>query len=124
MGTLSNLVLYLLYILFTYAGLGYKLAMTLMYLIGVIQTFFFNKRWSFEFNKNNHPTFIRYVITYVVVYFANLLALYFLVDRMGMPHQLVQGGMIIVFASVLFLVQRYWIFADISQAKMSTAESP
>ena len=42
-GFLSNAVGYLLYIGVTTAGVEHKLAMTLLYALGVIQTFYFNK---------------------------------------------------------------------------------
>ncbi|MBS0543123.1 MAG: GtrA family protein, partial [Proteobacteria bacterium] len=46
-GFASNAVGYLLYLAITAAGMEHKLAMTLLYAVGVAQTFVFNKRWSF-----------------------------------------------------------------------------
>jgi len=33
-----------------------------------------------------------------------------LVDRMGHPHQLVQGVSIVALAILLFLLQKFWVF--------------
>ena len=109
-GLVSNLALYLGYLVLTWAGMGPKLAMSLLYGLGVLQTFFFNKRWSFEHEGATHVAFLRYIGAYAFGYVLNLTVLMLLVDRMGLPHQWVQGVMIIVLAGMLFLLQRYWIF--------------
>jgi putative flippase GtrA len=109
-GVLSNAVAYLLYLGITAAGMEHKLAMSLLYALGVAQTFVFNKRWTFGHDDENRPAFVRYCIAYAFGYVVNLLALYVLVDRLGYAHQIVQGVMIFGLAIMLFLMQKYWIF--------------
>ena len=109
-GISSNMVGYLLYLVITAAGMEHKLAMTLMYAVGVVQTFIFNKRWSFDHDGSHGHTFVRYVISYGVGYIANLTALYLCVDRLGWPHQAVQGVMVFVVAVLLFMLQKFWVF--------------
>ena len=109
-GISSNVVVYLVYLLMTAAGMEHKLAMTIMYAVGVVQTFIFNKRWSFNDNGTHRHAFIRYVISYGVGYIANLTALYLCVDRLGWPHQAVQGVMVFVVAALLFMLQKFWVF--------------
>ena len=48
-GITSNAIIYLFYLLATWLGLGPKTAMTGLYVVGVMQTFIFNKKWSFRF---------------------------------------------------------------------------
>lgn len=110
-GLISNAFLYGIYILLTSLGTGPKLAMSLFYGLGVIQTFVFNKQWSFRFNGASAPALMQYVTAYALGYVINFSALMLLVDKMGLSHQWVQGVMIIVIAIMLFLAQRYWIFA-------------
>lgn len=110
-GVLSNAVGYLLYLAITAAGLEHKLTMTLLYVIGVAQTFIFNKRWTFRHNGMYRPVLIRYCISYAFGYAVNLLALYMLVDCLGYPHQIVQGMMIVALAAMLFLLQKFWVFS-------------
>jgi len=109
-GLASNLVLYLVYLGITAAGLGPKLAMSLVYAIGVMQTFVFNKRWTFNHEGRVDAAFLRYVAVYAGGYAANLLVLAWLVDGMGLPHQIVQGVMILVLAACIFLLQKFWVF--------------
>lgn len=109
-GLVSNAVLYLAYLALTALGMGPKLAMTLLYAVGVAQTFLFNKRWSFRHGGAYGPAFVRYCIAYAVGYAINLGALALLVDAMGYPHQAVQGVLILLLAAFFFLLQKFWIF--------------
>ena len=115
----SNIASYLLYLLATWLGLGPKTAMTWLYLLGVLQTFVFNKKWSFRFGGAAAPALVRYAAAYAIGYVVNLLALMLLVDQVGLPHQLVQGVMILVVAVMLFLAQRYWVFPQVARSDMA-----
>ena len=63
-GLASNAIGYLLYLGLTNLGLGHKLAMSLLYGIGVLQTFVFNRKWSFRFEGAARPALIRYATAY------------------------------------------------------------
>ena len=108
----SNVILYLAYLLLTGFGLGYKTAMTLLYGVGVLQTFLFNRQWTFGHQGHIHSAFVRYIIVYLLGYLLNFSALYIFVDVLGLLHQLVQGVMIILVAVILFILQRFWVFND------------
>ena len=118
-GLASNAVSYLLYLVATWLGIGPKTAMTWIYLLGVLQAFFFNKKWSFRFAGAMAPAFVRYAAAYAMGYIVNLLALIVLVDQVGLPHQLIQGAMIVFVAVMLFLAQRYWVFPQTSRTDMA-----
>lgn len=109
-GFLGNFALYVLYLLATSAGVGPKTAMTVLYILGVLITFAFNRTWSFGHAGAVPVALYRYLLVYLVGYITNLTALYLLVDRMGLAHQWVQGVMIVLIAAGLFLSQKYWIF--------------
>ncbi|MFT3847201.1 MAG: GtrA family protein [Propionivibrio sp.] len=123
-GLVSNGALYAAYLILTAAGLGAKLTMTLLYVAGVVQTFLFNKRWTFGHDGSHRAAFVRYCISYALGYLLNLLVLYVLVDRLGFRHQIVQGAMIVGLAIMLFLLQKYWVFrANASLSTSGTAQS-
>jgi putative flippase GtrA len=109
-GLASNLFLYLVYLALTTGGMDPKSSMSLLYALGVAQTFLFNKRWAFRHDGMHGPAFARYCISYGLGYAINLLVLILLVDRMGFPHQLVQGVMVLTLAVMLFLLQKFWVF--------------
>jgi putative flippase GtrA len=110
-GVASNALCYLIYLALTWMGMGPKLAMTLLYAVGVMQTFIFNKQWTFEHDGGHRTVFFRYCVAYALGYALNISALYVLVDRLGYPHQLIQGGMILALAVMLFSIQKFWVFA-------------
>lgn len=109
-GLASNGIAYVIYILLTQFGLGAKLAMSLMYCMGVLQTFVFNKRWSFRFAGAAVPAIVRYALVYALGYVINFLTLMLLVDQIGFPHQWVMAGLVIFMAFFLFVAQKFWVF--------------
>jgi putative flippase GtrA len=109
-GTGSNVTAYLLYLLLTANGMAHTLAMSLLYGACVLQTFVFNRRWTFGHRGARPAVFFRYCLTYAVGYVLNVLALLVLVDRCGYSHQVVQGVMILCLALAVFLSQKYWVF--------------
>lgn len=109
-GLASNLLLYLAYLGLTVWALGPKTAMSLLYALGVAQTFLFNRKWSFRHEGGLHSAFARYVAAYAFGYLLNLAVLWLAVDQLGLPHEIVQGVMILSLAILLFLLQKYWVF--------------
>jgi len=118
-GLASNGLAYVLYLGLTSVGVGHKLAMSLIYGASALQTFFFNKKWAFQFSGAMSPALARYVIVYALGYIINFLALWLLVDVAGFAHQWIQAVMIVVVAMILFGVQRYWVFPPDSKADMA-----
>lgn len=109
-GLASNAVLYLAYLGLTAAGVGPKVAMTLPYAVGVLQTFALNRRWTFGHEGDRRAALLRYAAVYAAGYLLNLAALELLVTRMGLPHRIVQAAMILVVAAFTFGLQRSWVF--------------
>ena len=120
-GLVSNGVLYLGYLALTAATIEPKLAMTLVYVVGTLQGFLFNKRWSFRSDHGYAPELVRYVLAYAFGYALNLAALFVLVDRWGLPHRSVQALMIVTLALVLFALQKLWVFPQRLQTNSDAA---
>lgn len=109
-GLASNAVIYVAYVVLTQFGVGPKLAMSMLYCVGVLQTFVFNKKWTFRFQGAAAPTLVRYATVYAMGYAIQFLALMWLVDQMGLPHQWVMGVLILMVALLLFMAQKFWVF--------------
>ena len=109
-GLSSNLILYLLYLGLTSLGLAPKLAMSILYVVGVLQTFVVNKKWTFHHHGHLSVAFIRYISLYAFGYLINLGILIAMVDRLGYPHQWIQGLTILILAVFLFTLQKLWVF--------------
>jgi putative flippase GtrA len=115
-GVLSNLALYVLYLIATGWGAGPKSTMTVLYGVGVLQTFLFNKRWSFRDRGPGGAALVRYCIAYASGYALNYLILAVFVDYLGLVHQYVQGFAILLVAFYLFELQRIWVFRRLAGA--------
>ena len=116
-GIASNALLYVLYLVLSVAlGMQPVLAATVGWVVGVATSFLLNRSWTFGDSGPRTPTFLRYVLLYGTAYLLNMLLLLLLVDRAGLPHQLVQGVLIVVFGLTLFLGQQFWVFASRDQA--------
>jgi putative flippase GtrA len=109
-GLISNLALYLLYLGLTKAGMGHKLAMSMLYIFGILQSYSLNKKWTFRYRGLMTASFLRYISMYLTGYLINLIALIVFDNKLGYPHQLVQGMMILFIATLMFISQKYWVF--------------
>ncbi|MFS0758104.1 GtrA family protein [Noviherbaspirillum sp. 1P10PC] len=110
-GIASNALGFCWYLLLTWLGMGPKTAMSLLYLIGTLQTFVFNKRWSFQYHGTDKMVLVRYLATYGFGYALNLVMLIILVDYANLPHLIVQATMIVAVAGLTFILQKFWVFA-------------
>ena len=109
-GLAANGVGYILYLALTSAGMGHKTAMTLLYAVGVSLTFLFNRNWSFRHDGEVSSAILRYFAIYGFGYVLNFFVLLVFVDHLHLPHEIVQGIMVLALAVMLFLLQRYWVF--------------
>lgn len=109
-GIVSNLALFGVYLILTAAGLPPKLAVTGLYALGVLQTFVFNRSWTFKHRGSAPKSLWKYALAYLSGYFINLAILYVFVDRLGFYHAYVQGAVVPALAIYLFLIQKYVVF--------------
>lgn len=109
-GALSNLILYLAFLGMTSQGMDPKLAMTILYATGVLQTFVLNKCWTFSYTGSSTRSFWRYVLLHLGCYLLNLALLHWLVDKAEMSAPRVQAAAVVINAVALFLAQKYWVF--------------
>ena len=109
-GFASNLLLYLVYLGLTKIGLRHKFAMSILYVVGVLQTFVFNNKWTFRHYGNQMVTFTRYISLYAFGYLINLAVLIVMVNQLGYSHERVQGVTVLVLALLLFVLQKAWGF--------------
>lgn len=108
-GITSNLLGYLMYLLVT-IWLDPKVAISILYFVGIGVSYIGNKNFTFSQTRNHSYTRIRYFALYLIGYLLNLILIYWLVDLLGFPHQYVQFFLIFVVAILLFLGLRFWVF--------------
>ena len=111
-GVVSNLVIYLLYLLVTYDGVEPKKAMTFLYIIGASISFFANKKFTFSYKGRVFQSGVSYAIAHFFGYLLNLFILMVFVDKIGYRHQIVQCIAIFVVAAFLFMCFKLYVFRD------------
>jgi putative flippase GtrA len=116
-GVASNVIGYLLYLLVTYLGAAPKLAMTVLYGVGVITGFVGNRRYAFAHQGRLMATGWRYLMAHSAGYLINLAIQIIMVDHLGYPHQLAQALGICVVAVFLFVVFKYFVFVNADETK-------
>ncbi len=116
-GLSANALGYLLYLALTTMHVEPVVAMTLLYVVGVLQTFIFNRRWTFEHGGRVGVAFKRYVFLYLLGYGINLAVMRLLVGAMGWPHQWVMLGLVLGMPLFFFVGQKFWVFAGPAQGR-------
>ncbi|WP_367115071.1 GtrA family protein [Thiocapsa sp.] len=109
-GLASNVLLYMLYLMLVNLGVDSKIVVTVLYVIGLSITFFFNKRWSFSHQGEWDISIKRYLLLYGCLYLTNIAVLWLFVDLLALSPAIIQAFVVLSFIPVVFLVQRYWVF--------------
>lgn len=105
-----NTAFYAAYLLLTWRMMGSEAAMTITFSIGVLLSFLAHRSVTFRHRGDRLAALRRFLACYAVLYLVNFTALWMFADRMGIPHQVVQGCMALVVALLAFIVQKYWVF--------------
>lgn len=107
-----NVLLYVAYLTLVGLQIDVKVAMSLVYVGGVVLGFILNQRWTFSRRSKPCGDVPAYLAVYLAGYFLNLGALVLFVDGLGWAHQAVQAAMVFIVAALAFVLQKYWVFRD------------
>lgn len=107
-----NSALYVCYLLLVFVNVEAKVAMTIVYIIGLIVGFFGHRRLTFFHNENAKLTMARYSVAHIGGYAINFLLLFVLVDKAGFSHAIVQAVSVFIVAVYLFVLFKYWVFSE------------
>jgi len=108
-GILNTIVGYgAFFILVNY--LYYLLALLIAHIIGVINSFLWNKFWIFKTKKFYLTEFIKFNVIYVIVFVVNAVALFVSVDIIYVDPKLAQLVLLPVITIISFFGQKLWTF--------------
>jgi putative flippase GtrA len=111
-GVISNGFGYGVYLLITWLGVPYKIAMTLLYCVGVTMSYIGNRKFTFASTQKLHQTLVKFIVAYVIGYALQYAILYILVDVFLIFHAYAQLCGAIVVAVYLFVALRYFVFVE------------
>lgn len=109
-GALNTGLFYALYVVLVYLGVHYGLALVIEYCGGCVTGYLLNKHWTFADREAARNGFLRYGLTYVLLYLLNVLLLALLVESGWLGPVVGQLVMLVVLTVSSFVAQRYWVF--------------
>ena len=109
-GLCSNGIGYCCYLLITWLGLEPKVAMTLLYGVGALVSFFCNRSFTFSHKGGLRSAGLRYMMAHLMGYGINYAFLFFFVDQLGYAHEIVQAVAVFVVAFFLFISFKLFVF--------------
>jgi len=109
-GVAHNFIGYLIYLLIVSEGIDPKMAVTICFPFGATFSYFTNKRWTFSYAGAYKKSISRFCIAHLLGYGLNILMLYYFVNVLHLPHELIQAISIFVVAGFLFLIFRFFVF--------------
>jgi len=112
-GIVGNLLGYSIYILLTYIGLKPEYAVSILYPLGAIFSFYGNIQFTFKYTGNSNMAKAKFILSHFGGYLINIMILYIFVTQLTYPHELIQFFAICLVAIYLFFASKFFIFKDI-----------
>lgn len=111
-GGLNTAVGYGFYALFIFFGWNAYLATTLSTVLGIINSYFWNKYFTFKKPKKSLTEVMRFVLVYAVSYAANLGLVYLFIDLWGMNSYV--SGVVCLFITTIisYFGHNFFSFKD------------
>jgi putative flippase GtrA len=105
-----NAAFYATYLLLTWRIMGSEAAMTITFSVGVLVSFRASRSVTFRYGGDQLPALRRYLAWCAILYLIDFIALRVFAGQMGVPHQIVQGCVVVVLPLLNFVVQKHWVF--------------
>ena len=123
-GIVNTLISIGCYILFVKFGMHYILANIVSYMIGLVNSYYWNKKWVFNNTENHLSVFVKFVIVNLVVLSINTGCLFLLVHKWGFNQYGSQLAATALGMGINFLLNNKWTFetAKIKEVPREQAE--
>ncbi|AIQ55093.1 GtrA family protein [Paenibacillus sp. FSL R7-0331] len=110
-GVLNTLVGYgFFYICYTVAEWSYPLSLVISHIIGVVNSFLWNSKWTFNTAEIKLSRVLKFCLVYLVTLFLNLATLSFFVEWVGVEVLIAQLLSLFITTAVSFFGHKYWSF--------------
>jgi putative flippase GtrA len=110
-GIINTLVSFIIYCLcFSVLKLNYNISLIFAYLFGILNSYLWNSKWTFQTKSFNQREFIKFILVYISTFILNLLILHIEIKIIGMNELASQGAALVIAAFVSFVSYKYWVF--------------
>ncbi|WP_442951591.1 GtrA family protein [Paenibacillus sp. GYB004] len=112
-GVTNTIISYLVFIGCNLLVDNYLVSLLISYIIGVVNSYFLNKNWTFRTPKTrNLSTIIKFITVYLCTFLVNLIILILLVDFLYFSASLSQAISLIITTMISFIGHKYWSFKN------------
>lgn len=84
--------------------------MSWLYLIGFCLSFLGNKTFTFQDNSRDIYPLVRFTVMHIVLFAFQYSTHFYLSSVVGIPHLIVQAGLMIVVGCLSFVISRKFVF--------------
>jgi putative flippase GtrA len=109
-GILNTIVGYGAFFLLLYLNIYYILALLISHIIGVTNSFVWNKKWTFRSEGNARREGIKFFSVYGIIFMINLFILTFFVEVLKLTPQIGQVVALGICTLISFFGHKYWSF--------------
>lgn len=111
-GVMNTLVDFCVYQLLLWLGLHYAPAQVLSYSCGLLNSYFFNSRWTFRREKNyTKREFLRFLLVNLCSLALSVLLLRLCYEALGIESNLIAKGIVTVFVMLVnFIANKLFVF--------------
>ncbi len=113
-GALINFVGYFLFIIFLRAGINYKVAATLVYVLSAIISFWLNRKFVFESSNTFKSSFLKLILMLIIGCFINIFILFVFVDKFNLDSRIAILFSIVIVSLFFYGFNKYIIHRDIN----------
>jgi putative flippase GtrA len=101
--------------------MGTEATMRITFSVGTLLSLLAHRSLTFRHRGDQLAAPRRFLTCYAMRYLVDVIALWVVAGQMGVPHQIVQGCMILVVALLTFMMQKYWVFPAAAGTKGESA---
>lgn len=111
-GILNTIIgLSVIFLLYNYFHFDYILANVAGYFFGLVNSFIWNKKWTFKSSEHYTKELIPFLIVFGISYLINLITVIFMVESLKINPNIAQVLGIAAYSSTNFLINKYWTFS-------------
>jgi putative flippase GtrA len=90
--------------------MNYIIALLIAHVVGVTNSFFWNKYWVFRSDGNKVVEFLKFYSIYALVLIVNIVLLYYLVSVLHFEPQISQLVLLPILTIITYLGHKHWSF--------------
>ncbi|WP_377863725.1 GtrA family protein [Bacillus sp. R86525] len=111
-GIFNTLITIISYFILVKLGMNYLVANILSYLIGVANSYYWNKNWVFQSSGKSLLIFTKFLTVNLIVLAFNTLSLFILVDKFSINEFIAQIFAISIGMIINFSLNKIWTFSQ------------